>query len=168
MSQEDKKKHEVKKRNEDLMKENSLTPRSKFRFIRQKFENSGGEKIVRISNFNSQPLRKKEKAEQLTPSVVSSRKLAEKSASVVPFNDYKLSNKDIKSDGTNGRPVGKRKISDQILDIFPGEKAHFSPCKRQKTKNCPNFNNFSDRLGSYPVKGNLKDADSGQKGDQLD
>ena len=164
LSQENNKKHEVKKRNEDLKKENSLTPRSKFRFIRQKFKNSDGEKIVRISSLNSQPLRKKEKAEQLTPSVVSSRKLAEKRVSAWPFSDHILSNKDIKSDGTNGRPMGKRKLSDQILNNFSGETAHFSPSKRQKTKNCPNFIEFSDRLGSYPVRGNLEDADRGQKG----
>ena len=155
------------KRKEEFVKESSLTPRSKFKFIRQKFENGIGEKIVRISSCDVQPLRKQEKAEQQTPSVVRDRKLAEKGKTKRPFSDHILSNIDVKSDGTKGRPNWKRKFIDPNT-IFNGETAQFSPSKRQKIKNCPNFNNFSDRLGSYPVRGTIeveRDENCGQNGD---
>ena len=160
-----KKKNEVKTRNEELKKESSLTPRSRFKFIRQKFENSGGGKVVNILNYDAQLRRKEEKVEQQTPSVVNFRKSAEKAAVSRPFSEHILSNIDAESNGVKERPNGKRKFSDQI-SIFE-ETASFSPNKRPKIKNCPNFNSIYDRLGSYPVGRNLekRDAKCGQKGD---
>ena len=159
------KKNEVKTRNEDLKKESSLTPRSKFKFIRQKFENSGGGKVVNILNYDAQLRRKEEKVEQQTPSVVNFRKSAEKAAFRRPFSEHILSNIDAEINGVKERPNGKRKFSDQI-SIFE-ETASFSPNKRPKIKNCPNFNLIYDRLGSYPVGRNLEKGDEkcGQKGD---
>ena len=73
----------------------------------------------------------------------------------------------MKSDGTNERPIWKRKFID-FNNICSGETAHFSPSKRQKIQNCPNITEIFDRLASYPVKGikeDAGDADCGQKGD---
>ena len=126
----------------------SLTPRSNFKFIRKKFEHSDGEKVIKISSYGSQPQRKQEKAPVRWP-----------------FSDQILINIDVKNKGVKERPNGKRKFSDQI-SIFE-ETASFSPNKRPKIKNCPNFNSIYDRLGSYPVGRNLekRDAKCGQKGD---
>ena len=128
----------------------------RFKFIRRKFEDINGESVVKISSFKVQTQGKDEKVAQLTPSVDTFRKLAEKGAIGLPFSDHKLRGIDHESERTKGGSIGKRKFKD--FNTFIGEKANFSPSKRMKTKNCPNFTGKSDRFGNYSVKGVLENT----------
>ena len=152
---------DIKVKIKENKKEDNLTPSSKFKFIRKQFEDIGGESVNDVSNIKFGSLNNKLRKGQLTPSVVTKEKQAEKGDLGRPFNGHKPKCMDLESERIKGGSNGKRKFG--LFSDFDEDKANFSPGKRVKTKNYPIFQLKSARLGNVPEQGGSKETDGDKR-----
>ena len=100
---------DIKVKIKENKKEDNLTPRSKFKFIRKQFEDIVGESVNDVSNIKFGSLSNKHRKGQLTSSVVTKEKQPEKGDSGRPFNGHNPKCMDLESERTKGGSNGKRK-----------------------------------------------------------